>query len=342
MHVATRDRRNHHTPAHRQARHHHQPQLRIAGNRRLLSFVFTIIVFLSSRRSRRHRPRRNRSSDEAVRASKSYADCARFFHAPPPDIASAVFRHRPPPHLRRCQKSPPPQLRRRRESPPPLPPANFPVRRRLPPPSRPVTDTGDSPVTRSTRPSQLSESSRLTRVETDTETDFCMPDCMRLWPTIVDRLSCSLEVSINRPRAVSEHYLELCCLACETNKYVILLCRIFYWTFLSDFIWAWVSVIGFMGFYIMGYCWWPVVLSEKETDVTLLYDDASVVTRCPPDRRVLARCSAVGRCLSSSVFSRVISFFGHDFEVIQEWICDVSATSPLQAIVPRVLLLEIM
>ncbi|WZY80421.1 hypothetical protein YC2023_026805 [Brassica napus] len=93
MHVATRDRRNHHTPAHRQARHHHQPQLRIAGNRRLLSFVFvrsTIIVFLSSRRSRRHRPRRNRSSDEAVRASKSYADCARFFHAPPPDIASAV------------------------------------------------------------------------------------------------------------------------------------------------------------------------------------------------------------------------------------------------------------
>ncbi|CAN7138829.1 unnamed protein product [Brassica rapa subsp. narinosa] len=40
MHVATRDRRNHHTPAHRQARHHHQPQLRIAGNRRLLSFVF--------------------------------------------------------------------------------------------------------------------------------------------------------------------------------------------------------------------------------------------------------------------------------------------------------------
>ena len=47
-------------------------------------------------------------------------------------------------------------------------------------------------------------------METDTETDFCMPDCMRLWPTIVDRLSCSLEVSINRPRAVSEHYLELC------------------------------------------------------------------------------------------------------------------------------------
>lgn len=71
----------------------------------------------------------------------------------------------------------------------------------------------------------------------------------------------------------------------ETNKYVIFGRTWCYWTFLSDFIWAWVSVIGFMGFYIMGYCWWPVVLSEKETDVTLLYDDASVVTRCPPDRR---------------------------------------------------------
>ncbi|KAF3596236.1 hypothetical protein DY000_02021899 [Brassica cretica] len=32
----------------------------------------------------------------------------------------------------------------------------------------------------------------------------------RLRPTLVDRLSCSLEMSINRPRAVSEHYLELC------------------------------------------------------------------------------------------------------------------------------------
>ncbi|KAF2531909.1 hypothetical protein F2Q70_00029784 [Brassica cretica] len=41
-------------------------------------------------------------------------------------------------------------------------------------------------------------------------------------------------------------------------------------------------------------------------------------------------------------FLRSYQFFGHYFEVIQEWICDVSATSPLQAIVPRVLLLEIM
>ncbi|WZZ40448.1 hypothetical protein YC2023_036707 [Brassica napus] len=51
---------------------------------------------------------------------------------------------------------------------------------------------------------------------------------------------------------------------------------------------------------------------------------------------------------SSCVKSKFVSFlgsyqfFGHDFEAIQEWICDVSATSPLQAIVPRVLLLETM
>ncbi|WZY93183.1 hypothetical protein YC2023_065512 [Brassica napus] len=86
----------------------------------------------------------------------------------------------------------------------------------------------------------------------------------------------------------------------ETNKYVIFGRTWCYWTFLSDFIWAWVSVIQFMGFYITGYCWWPAVLSERKTGVTLLYDNAS--------------------------------------GVLQEWICDVSATSPLQVIVPRVLL----
>ncbi|KAF3485823.1 hypothetical protein F2Q69_00055426 [Brassica cretica] len=32
----------------------------------------------------------------------------------------------------------------------------------------------------------------------------------------------------------------------------------------------------------------------------------------------------------------IISFFGHDSEIIQEWICDVSAFTLLQAIVPRV------
>ncbi|WZZ41352.1 hypothetical protein YC2023_037611 [Brassica napus] len=41
------------------------------------------------------------------------------------------------------------------------------------------------------------------------ETDFCMPDCMEVQPALVDRLSCSLGVSINHLRVVSEHYLEL-------------------------------------------------------------------------------------------------------------------------------------
>nr|VDD35796.1 unnamed protein product [Brassica oleracea] len=72
---------------------------------------------------------------------------------------------------------------------------------------------------------------------------------------------------------------------CETNKYVIFGRTWCYWTFLSDFIWAWVRVVGFMGFYITGYCWWPVVLKVRETGVTLLYDDASGVIRCPPYRR---------------------------------------------------------
>ncbi|KAF3509460.1 hypothetical protein F2Q69_00006608 [Brassica cretica] len=83
-----------------------------------------------------------------------------------------------------------------RHCPPPLPPANFPERRHRPPPSLPVSVAGDSPVTRPTRPSRLELS------KTDTETDFCMPDCMEVQPTLVDRLSCSLGVSIKRLRAV--------------------------------------------------------------------------------------------------------------------------------------------
>ncbi|CAN6982500.1 unnamed protein product, partial [Brassica oleracea var. botrytis] len=54
-------RRSHRTPGRHQARHHHQPQLE------------AIIVFLSSRRSRRHQPRRDRSLDEAVRAPRRFA-----------------------------------------------------------------------------------------------------------------------------------------------------------------------------------------------------------------------------------------------------------------------------
>nr|VDD31296.1 unnamed protein product [Brassica oleracea] len=82
------------------------------------------------KRTRSHRPRHDRSPDESVRTVQSFAVRVRFVHAPPPGIASAVARRRPPP-------------------------ANFPVRRCRSLPSPPVTDTGDSPVTRSTRPSQL-------------------------------------------------------------------------------------------------------------------------------------------------------------------------------------------
>nr|VDD61979.1 unnamed protein product [Brassica oleracea] len=73
--------------------------------------------------------------------------------------------------------------------------------------------------------------------------------CRIVWrsrPTLVDRLSRRLEVSINRLRAcVTEHFFG------ETNKYVIFGRTWCYWTFLSDFIWAWVRVVGFMGFYIL-------------------------------------------------------------------------------------------
>ncbi|KAF2544712.1 hypothetical protein F2Q70_00019871 [Brassica cretica] len=43
----------------------------------------------------------------------------------------------------------------------------------------------------------------------------------------------------------------------------------------------------------------------------------------------------------ASFLRSVIYFFGHDSEIIQEWICDVSASTLLQAIVPRVLSREI-
>ncbi|KAF3593480.1 hypothetical protein DY000_02020628 [Brassica cretica] len=52
---------------------------------------------------------------------------------------------------------------------------------------------------------RLGSTGRLELFETDTETDFCM----EVQPTLVDRLHCSLRMSINRLQAVSEHYLEL-------------------------------------------------------------------------------------------------------------------------------------
>ncbi|KAF3520683.1 hypothetical protein DY000_02061570 [Brassica cretica] len=48
------------------------------------------MMFLSSRRSRRHQPHRNRSSDEAVRAPSSFDVHERVVHARgPPEIVSA-------------------------------------------------------------------------------------------------------------------------------------------------------------------------------------------------------------------------------------------------------------
>ncbi|KAF2531608.1 hypothetical protein F2Q70_00029881 [Brassica cretica] len=82
-----------------------------------------IIVFLSSRGSRSHRPHLNRSPEEPARA---HGSCV--IHAPPPSSASAS----------------------------PCSAAGLPLdRRRCAPPS-PL-------VNRSTRPSQLSESTRLIR-----------------------------------------------------------------------------------------------------------------------------------------------------------------------------------
>ena len=58
---------------------------------------------------------------------------------------------------------------------------------------------------------------------------------------------------------------------------------------------------------------------------------SKIIVIHPSTNMVLARCSAADVwCLSSSVFSGVISFFGHDSEIIHEWICGVSAYTLLQ------------
>ncbi|CAG7863724.1 unnamed protein product [Brassica rapa] len=60
---------------------------------------FTATVLLSSRRSRRHRSRRNRSPDEAARASGSFVMRVRVTHAPP-EIVAADFAAGPSPDHR--------------------------------------------------------------------------------------------------------------------------------------------------------------------------------------------------------------------------------------------------
>ncbi|KAG5384380.1 hypothetical protein IGI04_035850 [Brassica rapa subsp. trilocularis] len=85
-------RQSHHTPGHRQARHHHQPQLRIAGNRRLLSFDF---VHPSSCFFRRDEAVATDHAAIGVRTKpleppKVSPLRARELHAPPPKIVSAA------------------------------------------------------------------------------------------------------------------------------------------------------------------------------------------------------------------------------------------------------------
>ncbi|KAG5393617.1 hypothetical protein IGI04_023580 [Brassica rapa subsp. trilocularis] len=74
--------------------------------------------------------------------------------------------------------------------------ADFPVSRRHPP----LLPPGQVPVIRR-RLANSAESTRI--VLPDTETDFCMPDCMRGYGQSVDRLDRSLVWSINRLRAVT-------------------------------------------------------------------------------------------------------------------------------------------
>ncbi|XP_048605497.1 lysine-specific demethylase 9-like [Brassica napus] len=136
-----------------------------------------IIVFLSSRRSRRHQPRLKRSPEEAARASRRFAS-ARVKHTrlrrppEPPRIpatrrrlrptfaGAAVTDHRP----FAAEKLPP---RRRLAASPPSPPLIFPVSRRVAAASPPVTDTGDSPVTRQLdRVNPMPPRRRTTRAQT--------------------------------------------------------------------------------------------------------------------------------------------------------------------------------
>ncbi|KAG5384258.1 hypothetical protein IGI04_035728 [Brassica rapa subsp. trilocularis] len=243
-------------------------------------------------RIRRHRPRRNRSSDEAVRASRSYDDRARGLDAPPPEIVSAVVHHRPPPQLRRCRKSPPWS-----------PLANFPVRRRRPPPSRPVTDTG-KPVgyiksisgqglTGLTFDQRVDFSANLDQFQTD----FCMPDCMRGYGQSVDRLDRSLVWSIKRLRAVTPSTL-------------------------SELL---------FGLALSGSMDYGVASHTSLSDSPIAHPSLFPFSGFSPDVQQLGD-------VKVRQFSQELSVSSVIFEVIQEWICDVSATSPLQAIVPRVLL----
>ncbi|KAF2557496.1 hypothetical protein F2Q68_00016618 [Brassica cretica] len=135
------------------------------------------------------------------------------------------------------------------------------------------------------------------------ETDFCMPDCMEVKPTLVDRLNCSLGVSINRLQAVPEHYFELC--------YVF-------------------------GFAMFGSTDFGVASHTSMSDSHVAHPSLFPFLGSQPDVQQLGNVSVY------QIANEFISFFCHCSEVIQEWIRDVFAATHVQAVVPRVLLREIM
>ncbi|KAG5402759.1 hypothetical protein IGI04_008878 [Brassica rapa subsp. trilocularis] len=135
-----------------------------------------------------------------------------------------------------------------------------------------------------------------------------------------------LQRSINRLRAcVTEHIFG------ETDEYMIF---------------GWIGATGLYFGFLFGL--------REVTGVTIWYQ-SGVPSRPRPGMairgfgflRFLFKGSTQmfsSRCVMSQFISclrSVISSFGHDSEIIQEWICDVSASTLLQAIVPRVLSREI-
>ncbi|KAG5395410.1 hypothetical protein IGI04_025373 [Brassica rapa subsp. trilocularis] len=128
-------------------------------------------------------------------------------HAPSPSAGATVHSGHSPPSptaVRRSRRDRPPSVHaekscRRVAASPPSPPLIF--------------RAGDSPATRQlgrVDPVRGYSRTPLTRLRTsnkivlpDTETDFCMPDCMRGYGQSVDRLDRSLVWSINRLRAVT-------------------------------------------------------------------------------------------------------------------------------------------
>ena len=129
---------NHHTPRHRQARHHHHPQPKVIGNRHVFELSF------------------GRFSKSTITFLPWWISWIQDYHRVPlvesnpqppktPQSESGRSRSRPRKIILRTRVN----RTRRRKSPPPL----RRLRRRWP-----------TPVTRSTRPSQLSESTRFTRL----------------------------------------------------------------------------------------------------------------------------------------------------------------------------------